>query len=183
MFRLSFADWLAEALGMLPDWFVTLCKLTPFPATVNTVVEVYLGVVEMAMQLGRQSLMLVPEIALTAQMEGLFRQRFQSKVANTVRNRLSGETIRDTGCSLKAFRARHVKAIPLFSGMHRFLPTLCRLAGARRVVEIPVEHRPRRLGTTKYGMWNRVFRSLVDLFAVRWMQSRWIRYEIEERIE
>ncbi len=107
-------------------------------------------------------------------------RRFQSRFANAVRNRLSNETIRDTGCSLKAFRAAHVKQIPLFSGMHRFLPTLCRLAGARVVVEVPVAHRERQGGVSKYGMWNRVFRSLVDLFAVRWMQRRWLRYEVRE---
>ena len=107
-------------------------------------------------------------------------RRLQSRIANTVRNKLSGETIRDTGCSLKAFRASHLKVVPLFTGMHRFLPTLCRLAGARRVVEVPVEHRPRRAGVSKYGMWNRVFRSLADLMAVRWMQRRWLHYEVRD---
>lgn len=105
-------------------------------------------------------------------------RRFQSRFANRVRNWLSGETIRDTGCSLKAFRARHLKAIPLFNGMHRFLPTLCRLAGAKKVVEVPVAHRPRQGGTSKYGMWNRAWRSFVDLMAVRWMQRRWLRFEV-----
>ncbi|NJN63481.1 MAG: glycosyltransferase family 2 protein [Acidobacteria bacterium] len=107
-------------------------------------------------------------------------RRFQSRFANAVRNRLSNETIRDTGCSLKAFRARHVKAIPLFTGMHRFLPTLCRMAGASVVVEVAVDHRPRQAGTSKYGMWNRAFRALIDLLAVRWMQTRWIRYELRD---
>ncbi|MCE5247301.1 MAG: glycosyltransferase family 2 protein [Candidatus Polarisedimenticolia bacterium] len=105
-------------------------------------------------------------------------RRMQSRIANGVRNKLSGETIRDTGCSLKAFRARHLKAIPLFAGMHRFLPTLCRLAGAKVVVEVGVAHRPRVAGRSKYGMWNRAFRAFVDLLAVRWMQKRWLRYEV-----
>ncbi len=105
-------------------------------------------------------------------------RKFQSRFANAVRNRLSGETIRDTGCSLKAFRTRHLKRIPMFNGMHRFLPTLCRLAGAKTVVEIPVAHRPRQGGLSKYGMWNRVFRSLADLMAVRWMQRRWLEWEV-----
>lgn len=107
-------------------------------------------------------------------------RRFQSRFANDVRNRLTHETIRDTGCSLKAFRAEYVKAIPLFTGMHRFLPTLCRMVGATRVVEVPVQHRERQGGVSKYGMWNRIFRSLLDLLAVRWMQRRWIRYEVRE---
>jgi glycosyltransferase involved in cell wall biosynthesis len=107
-------------------------------------------------------------------------RRFQSRIANAVRNRLSNETIRDTGCSLKAFRAEHLKRIPLFNGMHRFLPTLCRLAGAQVVAEVQVSHRPRQGGVSKYGMWNRVGRSLVDLLAVRWMQRRWLHYEVRE---
>src|SRR2546429_8162448 len=85
-------------------------------------------------------------------------KRLQSRIANGVRNRLNRETIRDTGCSLKAFRADAVRALPLFHGMHRFLPTLIKLHGGI-VVETPVQHRPRRFGRTKNGMWNRAFRS------------------------
>jgi len=105
----------------------------------------------------------------------------QSRIANAVRNRLNRETIRDTGCSLKAFRAPAVRALPLFNGMHRFLPTLVKLQGGT-VAEVPVHHRPRRSGQTKYGMWNRVFRSLADAFAVRWMQRRALRYHVTEEL-
>jgi len=107
-------------------------------------------------------------------------RRVQSRIANAVRNGLSGETIRDTGCSLKAFRRRYLLELPVFNGMHRFLPTLCRLAGARTVVEVPVGHRPRQGGTSKYGMLNRAARAFVDLMGVRWLQRRWIRYEVRE---
>jgi len=106
---------------------------------------------------------------------------FQSRIANGVRNWLNGETIRDTGCSLKAFRADAVRALPLFSGMHRFLPTLIKMQGGT-VEEVPVGHRPRRFGVTKYGMWNRVFRSLADAFAVRWMQRRALKYRVREEV-
>ncbi len=106
-------------------------------------------------------------------------KRLQSRIANGVRNRLNRETIRDTGCSLKAFRAEAVRALPLFNGMHRFLPTLVKMYGGT-VTEVPVGHRPRRSGTTKYGMWNRVFRSLADALAVRWMQRRLLRYRVTE---
>ena len=105
----------------------------------------------------------------------------QSRIANAVRNRLNGETIRDTGCSLKAFRAEAVRALPLYSGMHRFLPTLVKLYGGT-VAEVPVQHRPRRFGTTKYGMWNRVWRSFADALAVRWMQRRALRYRVKEEL-
>lgn len=106
-------------------------------------------------------------------------KRMQSRIANGVRNRLNRETIRDTGCSLKAFRVEAVRALPLFNGMHRFLPTLVRMRGGR-VTEVPVRHRPRRFGSTKYGMWNRVFRAFADALAVRWMQRRALRYRVRE---
>ena len=109
-------------------------------------------------------------------------KKVQSRIANGVRNRLNRETIRDTGCSLKVFRREAVADIPWFTGMHRFLPTLVKMRGGR-VVEVPVSHRPRRFGTTKYGMWNRVFRSLADALAVRWMQRRALRYEVREIVE
>src|SRR4029077_16503622 len=108
-------------------------------------------------------------------------RRLQARIANAVRNRLNRETIRDTGCSLKAFRAEAVRAVPLFNGMHRFLPTLVRMRGGR-VTEVPVHHRPRRFGKTKYVMWNRVFRALVDALAVRWMQRRALRYQVREEL-
>jgi glycosyltransferase involved in cell wall biosynthesis len=106
-------------------------------------------------------------------------KRVQSRIANDVRNWLNRETIRDTGCSLKAFRAEAVRDLPLFTGMHRFLPTLVKMHGGT-VAEVPVGHRPRRGGTTKYGMWNRVFRSFADALAVRWMQRRLLRYRVTE---
>ena len=109
-------------------------------------------------------------------------KKVQSRIANGVRNRLNHETIRDTGCSLKAFRREAVADIPWFTGMHRFLPTLVKMRG-RRVVEVPVHHRPRRFGTTKYGMWNRVFRALADALAVRWMQRRALHYEVRDIVE
>jgi glycosyltransferase involved in cell wall biosynthesis len=109
-------------------------------------------------------------------------KRLQSRIANGVRNRLNGEAIRDTGCSLKAFRTAAVRALPLFTGMHRFLPTLIKMEGGT-VTEVPVAHRPRKHGVTKYGMWNRVWRSLQDAFAVRWMQRRALRYRVREEID
>ncbi|MEW6071410.1 MAG: glycosyltransferase family 2 protein [Planctomycetota bacterium] len=98
-------------------------------------------------------------------------RRLSSRIANAVRNRLTGDQVRDTGCSLKLFRREAIGAIPLFEGMHRFLPTLLRMHGFS-VVEHPVSHHPRQRGRSKYGIRNRLLRSLVDLFAVRWMRSR-----------
>lgn len=107
-------------------------------------------------------------------------KRISSKIANAIRNRLSHETVRDTGCSLKVMRASFCKRLPIFRGMHRFLPTLMKMQGAS-VAEIKVNHRPRRSGVSKYGVWDRALSGLCDLLAVRWMQSRNIRYNVKER--
>jgi glycosyltransferase involved in cell wall biosynthesis len=103
-----------------------------------------------------------------------------SRAANAIRNRLTNENITDTGCSLKAMRASMVSRLPLFCGMHRFLPTLMKMQGAL-VVEMPVNHRPRKAGVSKYGIWDRALSGLYDLLAVRWMQKRHISYSIKER--
>jgi dolichol-phosphate mannosyltransferase len=107
-------------------------------------------------------------------------RRLSSRVANAVRNWATDERITDVGCSLKAYRAEFLRRVPMFEGMHRFLPTLVRLDGGR-VTELPVYHRPRLHGQTKYSIGNRLFRTLADLLAVRWMQRRWIdRRGVEE---
>jgi glycosyltransferase involved in cell wall biosynthesis len=111
-----------------------------------------------------------------------FVRRASSKIANRIRNWLSKDQIRDTGCSLKLFRAEAIQAMPLFEGMHRFLPTLLRYHGFA-VLEHPVSHHPRTAGTSKYGVWNRAFRALRDLIAVRWMRSRLLKLPIVEVLD
>ena len=101
-----------------------------------------------------------------------FVRRASSRIANRVRNWLSQDSIRDTGCSLKVFRAQAIREVPLhFEGMHRFMPTLLRYYGFA-VIEHPVSHHPRRAGVSKYGVLNRAFRAFRDLLAVRWMRTR-----------
>ena len=106
-------------------------------------------------------------------------RRVSSRIANCVRNRLTNENIQDVGCSLRAMKREFLVRLKLYDGMHRFLPTLLKMEGAK-VTEIPVNHRPRRRGKTKYNIRNRLFRGVRDLIAVRWMRRRWIRYEVEE---
>jgi dolichol-phosphate mannosyltransferase len=108
-------------------------------------------------------------------------RRISSRVANWTRNRLTHEDIRDVGCTLRVFRAPCLKGLKLFTGMHRFLPTLLRMDGWS-ITEVPVNHRPRTKGRSKYGVWNRLFRGLYDLFGVRWMQSRWLRYKVRQEL-
>lgn len=98
-------------------------------------------------------------------------KRIGSWIGNTFRNRMTGETIRDTGCSLKVMRATMLKRIKIFRGLHRFLPTLMRLEGAR-VVEVKVNHRPRARGESKYSNLRRGIEGFHDVLAVRWMIRR-----------
>jgi glycosyltransferase involved in cell wall biosynthesis len=100
-------------------------------------------------------------------------RKISSRIGNGTRNWLTHESIRDVGCSLRVFRRELLDGLKMYKGMHRFLPTLLRLEGAR-IKEIPVQHHPRARGKTKYGIGNRLFRGLRDIFAVRWMQSRHI---------
>jgi dolichol-phosphate mannosyltransferase len=106
-------------------------------------------------------------------------KRISSRVGNAVRNRLTGDDVRDSACSLRAMRRECLGAIPPYTGMHRFVPTLLRTAGYR-VVEVPVHHRPRRFGRSKFGIRNRALRALIDLLAVRWMMRRALRYQVRE---
>jgi glycosyltransferase involved in cell wall biosynthesis len=108
-----------------------------------------------------------------------FVKRASSKIANAIRNRATGEDIIDTGCSLKVYRKEYLDRVKLFTGLHRFLPTLLKLEGAR-VVQVPVHHRPRIHGRAKYHLWNRLVGPLLDLFAVHWMQTRHLGYRWEE---
>lgn len=104
-------------------------------------------------------------------------KRITSRIANFVRSRFTGDGVRDTGCGLKAMRRECVEAIVPFKGMHRFVPALVKGAGYR-LVEVPVNHRPRQFGQSKYGLGNRALRATVDMFGVRWLLSRRFSYKI-----
>jgi len=106
-------------------------------------------------------------------------RRVASRVANAVRNRLSDDSIRDSGCTFRAFRRECLRGLVLYRGFHRFVPTLLKMRGFR-VVEVPVNHRRRRAGRSKYGVLDRAFVAFADLLAVRWMKSRLLRYEVAE---
>jgi dolichol-phosphate mannosyltransferase len=106
-----------------------------------------------------------------------FTKRLTSKFANRVRRWATGDGIKDTGCSLKAFRREAVQHVKLFTGMHRFLGTLLMYEG-RTIAEVPVNHRPRKFGKSKYNIFNRGLRPTIDLLAVIWMRRRYLRYRI-----
>lgn len=106
-------------------------------------------------------------------------RKVSSRIANRVRSAVTGDRVHDTGCSLKIFRRAVVERIQLFEGMHRFFPALALMHGFT-VTEVPVRHHPRTHGLSKYGVGNRLFKSLYDLCAVRWMQGRVLRYRLRQ---
>ena len=161
----AFAAGFQEARGEI---FVTLdSDLQNDPADIPVLLNMY----------GQQYDMV---IGWRAKRQDTVVKRMSSKIANAIRNRLSHETVKDTGCSLKVLKASLARCLPMFTGMHRFLPTLMKMQGAR-VAEVKVNHRPRLHGTSKYGVWDRAFSALYDLLAVRWMQARHFTYKIKER--
>ncbi|MDP8215724.1 MAG: glycosyltransferase family 2 protein [Candidatus Kaelpia imicola] len=110
-----------------------------------------------------------------------FKKRFASKIANNIRNKIIKDGIKDTGCMLKVYRRDVLTRIEMFRGFHRFLPILLKLHGAS-VVEVEVNHRKRKFGKSKYGIKNRIFKSLVDTFIVLWMKKNYIEPHIKEEL-
>jgi dolichol-phosphate mannosyltransferase len=107
-------------------------------------------------------------------------RRITSRIANQFRNWMTGRSVRDVGCSTRAFRRECVAALPQFAGMHRFLPTLVMIQGFR-LSELPVNHRPRLRGDSKYTIGNRLWVGLADTFGVLWLRKRAFRYQIKAR--
>jgi dolichol-phosphate mannosyltransferase len=108
-----------------------------------------------------------------------FSKRLTSRFANLVRSRFTKDGVRDTGCTLKAMRRECREALLPFHGMHRFIPALIKGLGYK-LAEIPVNHRPRVAGVSKYGFGNRAFRATMDMFAVRWLLGRQIKIRIKK---
>ena len=107
-------------------------------------------------------------------------KKISSRIGNGFRRNITGDRIHDTGCSLKIYKREWLKRIKLFKGMHRFLPVLLQMEGAR-IIEVKVNHKLRQYGKSKYNIRNRLFAGLYDLLAVRWMQKRALDYQIGER--
>ena len=108
-------------------------------------------------------------------------RRVSSRIANRVRNAVTHDGVRDTGCSLKACRRAALLRMPTFNGMHRFLPALFTIAGYT-IVETPVNHRPRMAGVSKYDIGNRLWKGLSDLYVMAWMRRHWI-FQLEEDVK
>ncbi|MGZ4982789.1 MAG: glycosyltransferase family 2 protein [Chthoniobacterales bacterium] len=106
-------------------------------------------------------------------------KRLTSRIANFVRSRFTKDGVRDTGCTLKAMRRECIATLVPFKGMHRFIPALVKGAGYK-LVEVPVNHRPRKFGVSKYGLGNRALRATIDMFGVRWLLSRQLNYKVRD---
>ena len=115
-----------------------------------------------------------------AKRKDTFSKKMLSKLANAVRSRICQDGVDDTGCSLKVYKREKLEKIKLYQGMHRFLPALFLIEGFK-VTQVDVSHRPRTSGTTKYHFFNRSINTVVDMFAVKWMHKRQLRYKIDQQ--
>ena len=106
-------------------------------------------------------------------------KNISSLVANGIRNIFTGDGVKDTGCPLKVIRTDFAKRIPMFKGLHRFLPAMILLQKGK-IIEVPVQHFPRIAGKAKFGLFNRILGPLSDCFAFIWMKRKYINYQIED---
>ncbi len=108
-----------------------------------------------------------------------FGKNLSSKIANGIRRSFTNDGMDDTGCPLKIIRTEMAKKIPMFSGLHRFLPAMILLQNGK-VKQTPVNHFPRTAGESKFNMWNRLLGPLSDCFAYLWMKRKYINYQVKE---
>jgi len=111
-----------------------------------------------------------------------FVKNISSTIANKIRRAFTHDGMDDTGCPLKIIKTDHAKKIPMFNGLHRFLPAMILLQGGK-IKQVPIQHYPRIAGEAKYHLWNRLFGPLVDCFAYLWMKKKYINYNIQNTSE
>lgn len=109
-----------------------------------------------------------------------FVKNMSSTIANSIRRAFTHDGMDDTGCPLKVIQTDYAKRIPMFKGLHRFLPAMIMLQEGK-VIQIPVRHFPRIAGTAKFGLWNRLLGPLMDCFAYLWMKKKYINYQVAKK--
>lgn len=109
-----------------------------------------------------------------------FVKNMSSKIANGIRRAFTHDGMDDTGCPLKVIKTNYAKRIPMFKGLHRFLPAMILLQNGK-ILQVPVQHFPRMAGTAKFGLWNRLLGPLMDCFAYLWMKKKYINYEVKNK--
>ncbi len=109
-----------------------------------------------------------------------FVKNMSSIIANGIRRSFTHDGMDDTGCPLKVIKTVYAKNIPMFNGLHRFLPAMILLQHGK-IKQIPVRHFPRIAGEAKYGLWNRLLGPLMDCFAYLWMKKKYVTYQISKK--
>ena len=109
-----------------------------------------------------------------------FVKNMSSTIANGIRRTFTHDGMDDTGCPLKVIKTDFAKRIPMFNGLHRFLPAMILLQEGK-IIQIPVQHFPRIAGTAKFGFWNRLIGPLQDCFAYLWMKKKYINYNVAKK--
>ncbi len=109
-----------------------------------------------------------------------FIKNISSKIANGIRRAFTNDGMDDSGCPLKVIKTEYAKKIPMFKGLHRFLPAMILLQNGK-ITQMPIQHFPRVAGKAKYGVWNRLFGPLADCFAYLWMKKKYMNYDVAKR--
>ncbi|TPV32306.1 glycosyltransferase family 2 protein [Paucihalobacter ruber] len=109
-----------------------------------------------------------------------FVKNMSSKIANGIRRTFTNDGMDDTGCPLKIIHTDYAKRIPMFKGLHRFLPAMILLQNGK-IIQIPVQHFPRIAGKANFGLWNRLLGPLMDCFAYLWMKKKYINYTLAKK--
>jgi len=172
-------------------YYVSLAKNSGLSAALKAGIDTsfsnYVGYIDADLQTAPEDFnLLIPHLkdyemvmGIRANRKDSFVKNVSSKVANGFRRFMTKDGIEDTGCPLKIIRTDYAKRIPLFTGMHRFLPALILLQNGR-IKQVPVRHFPRVAGESKYNLRNRLIAPFIDCFAYRWMKKRYINYQISE---
>lgn len=171
-------------------FFVNLTKngglSTAMKAGIDTAFSPFIGYIDADLQTAPEDFhLLIPFVNDYAMVMGIRQNRqdsfikgISSRIANSFRRFMTKDGIEDIGCPLKILRTDYAKRIPLFTGMHRFLPALIMLQPGGTVKQVPVRHFPRVAGKSKYNLANRMIGPFIDCFAYRWMKKRYINYSI-----
>jgi glycosyltransferase involved in cell wall biosynthesis len=185
-------DLIVEICARQPHFFhLSFTKNSGLSAAIKAGIDAtystYVGYIDADLQTVPEDFnLLIPHLGAYEMVMGIranrddsFVKKASSKIANGFRRFMTNDGIADTGCPLKIIRTDYAKRIPLFTGMHRFLPALIQLQNGK-VKQVPVRHFPRMAGKSKYNLRNRLVAPFLDCFAFRWMKARYINIQISE---
>lgn len=172
-------------------YYISLAKNSGLSAALKAGIDAsfskYVGYIDADLQTAPEDFnLLIPHLddfemvmGIRANRKDSFVKNLSSKIANGFRRFMTKDGIEDTGCPLKIIRTDYAKRMPLFTGMHRFLPALILLQNGR-IKQVPVRHFARVAGKSKYNLRNRLVAPFIDCFAYRWMKKRYINYQVSE---